>query len=106
LLFEWINNIALQYETETFARTYDPYGVVTTTATGNSASAYGFTGEWTDPGGLVYLRARHYAPGMGRFLTRDTWPGEVNRPLSLNRWGYVEGNPVRYSDPSGFCMFR
>jgi RHS repeat-associated protein len=84
----------------TFARTYDPYGV-TTTATGNSASAYGFTSECTDPGGLVYLRARHYAPGRGRFLTRDTWPGEVNRPHSLNRWGYVEGNPVNFVDPTG-----
>jgi hypothetical protein len=25
----------------------------------------------------------------------------VNRPLSLNRWMYVEGNPVNYSDPAG-----
>lgn len=25
---------------------------------------------------LVYLRARHYAPSTGRFLTRDTWMGE------------------------------
>jgi RHS repeat-associated protein len=84
----------------TFARTYDPYGV-TTAAAGSSASGYGFTGEWTDPGGLVYLRARHYAPGMGRFLTRDTWPGEVNRPHSLNRWNYVEGNSVNFVDPTG-----
>jgi hypothetical protein len=38
---------------------------------------------------------------MGRFLTRDTWPGEVNRPLSLNRWGYVEANPVNFVDPTG-----
>jgi hypothetical protein len=35
-------------------------------------------------------------------LTRDTWPGEVNRPLSLNRWGYVEGNPVNLTDPTGY----
>jgi len=38
---------------------------------------------------------------MGRFLTRDTWSGDANRPLSLNRWGYVEGNPVLHTDPSG-----
>jgi hypothetical protein len=25
----------------------------------------------------------------------------VNRPLSLNRWMYVEGNPINYIDPSG-----
>jgi hypothetical protein len=43
---------------------------------------------------------------MGRFLTRDTWPGEVNRPHSLNRWGYVEGNPINNIDPSGLCSQR
>jgi hypothetical protein len=26
----------------------------------------------------------------------------VNRPQSLNRWGYVEGNPVNLTDPSGY----
>jgi len=38
---------------------------------------------------------------MGRFLTRDTWEGDYNRPLSLNRWNYVEGNPINLIDPSG-----
>jgi RHS repeat-associated protein len=91
----------------TLARTYDPgacpecneWGVVTS-ATGPSASGYGFTGEYQSAD-LVYLRARHYAPGTGRFLTRDTWGGEANRPLSFNRWGYVEGNPVNLTDPTG-----
>ena len=27
----------------------------------------------------------------------------MNRPLSLNRWGYVEGNPVINTDPSGYA---
>lgn len=71
-----------------------------TAASGPSASGYGFTGEYQSAD-LVYLRARHYAPGTGRFLTRDTWPGQANRPLSLNRWGYVEGNPANLTDPSG-----
>ena len=37
----------------------------------------------------------------GRFLSRDTWAGEYDDPMSLNRWMYVEGNPVNYTDPSG-----
>ncbi len=59
----------------TLARTYDPYGVVTT-STGASSSGYGFTNEYHSQG-LIYLRARHiipvggYAPGIGRFLTRE-----------------------------------
>jgi len=40
-------------------------------------------------------------PSLGRFLTRDTWGGDANRPMSFNRWGYTEGNPVKYTDPSG-----
>jgi hypothetical protein len=40
---------------------------------------------------------------MGRFLTKDSWQGDYYRPLSLNRWNYVEGNPVNYTDPSGLC---
>lgn len=50
---------------------------------------------------LLYLRARHYSPADGRFTSRDTWSGDVNRPLSLNRWMYVEGNPVNHIDPTG-----
>lgn len=84
----------------TFSQNYDPYGVVTQT-NGTSETTYGYTSEYTDPNGVVYLRARHYDPGMGRFLTKDTWDGNYNRPLSLNRWNYVEGNPVNLVDPSG-----
>ena len=53
---------------------------------------------------LLYLRARHYAPGMGRFLTRDTWAGNYNRPLSLNHWVYGYDNPVKYTDPTGHSV--
>jgi hypothetical protein len=49
----------------------------------------------------VYLRARYYNPADGRFQSRDTWGGEVNRPLSLNRWMYVEGNPINALDHTG-----
>jgi hypothetical protein len=33
--------------------------------------------------------------------------GEVNRPLSFNRWGYVEENPINFVDPTGNskCVF-
>ena len=88
--------------TLTYAKAYDPYGVVTTTS-GASQTAYGYTSEYTSQG-LVYLRARMYAPNAGRFLTRDTWVGEYNRPLSLNKWMYTEGNPVNYVDPSGHSL--
>ena len=84
----------------TLTQSYAPYGEVTRTV-GTSQTSYGFTNEATDPNGLVYLRARYYAPTDGRFISRDTWNGDYNRPLSLNKWGYVEGNPVNLVDPSG-----
>ena len=52
---------------------------------------------------MLFLRARYYNPADGRFQSRDTWSGDVNRPLSLNRWMFVEGNPVNRTDPSGQC---
>jgi RHS repeat-associated protein len=67
---------------------------------GSGASAYGFTGE-QQSGGLVYLRARYYASGVGRFLTRDVWNGDMNRPMSYNVWLYVENNPTNMVDPRG-----
>jgi hypothetical protein len=42
-----------------------------------------------------------YSTETGRFLTRDVWQGDYNRPLSLNKWNYVEGNPINRTDPSG-----
>ena len=86
--------------TLTLAKFYAPYGEVMYSA-GAGQTDYGFTGETTDANGLVYLRARYYAPGEGRFLSRDTWEGSANRPLSLNKWMYVEGNPVNAVDPTG-----
>jgi hypothetical protein len=58
----------------TYARAYDPYGVVIGT-NGSSQTSYGYTGEYTgDYNQLVYLRARYYAQHwkihQQRFLAR------------------------------------
>ena len=85
----------------TLAKFYAPYGEVVYSA-GTAQTSYGFTGETTDVNGLVYLRARYYAPGEGRFLSRDTWAGDIYRPLSINKWQYVYSNPANLTDPSGY----
>jgi RHS repeat-associated protein len=81
-------------------RAYEPYGVVLESA-GAAESVYGFTGEQTDPSGLVYLRARMYAPGLELFLSEDPWGGNIRLPSSLNGWSYVEANPIRFVDRTG-----
>jgi uncharacterized protein RhaS with RHS repeats len=50
---------------------------------------------------MVYLRARYYAPTDGRFLSRDTWEGDANKPMSYNAWLYTYANPVNLTDSSG-----
>jgi len=84
----------------TLVKSYEPYGSVVSSA-GSGASAYGFTGEQQDVSGLVYLRARYYAPWDGRFVSRDEWEGVSTRPVSYHRWVYGDGNPVNVTDPSG-----
>ncbi len=85
----------------TLVKSYQPFGKVMKSV-GTGSSPYGFTNEWTDGNGMIYLRARYYEPGLGRFITKDVWPGDFNHPLSLNSWLYAYSNPVRFSDPSGF----
>ncbi len=62
----------------------------------------GHIGEHSDPnGGLYNLRARQYDPGTGRFLTPDSWQGDMTRPATLNRYAYADANPVNRTDPTG-----
>lgn len=63
-----------------------------------------FTGEQKDEwpqAEYIYMRARYYDPAIGRFMTRDTVAGDTKEPLSLNRYTYVQNNPVNFTDPSG-----
>lgn len=43
---------------------------------GDGQSVFGYTGEQTDPTGLVYLRTRYYDPVTGWFMSRDAVEGE------------------------------
>jgi len=66
-------------------------------------NTFGYTGEmWDEEDDLLYLRSRHYAPKLGRFLTRDVFPGYITNPLSMHKYAYVENNPVNFIDPLGF----
>jgi RHS repeat-associated protein len=84
--------------------TYDPYGNVILQAGYNND--HGFTGEFQDSYiKLVALRSRMHSTN-GTFLSRDTWDGDANLPMSYNRWMYTFGNPVKYTDPSGKQIYQ
>ena len=82
------------------AQGYQPFGSGLSFA-GATGSAFGFTGEQRDGSDLVHLRARQYAPVLGRFVSRDSWEGDPKHPMSYNAWLYVAGNPINQVDPSG-----
>lgn len=61
-----------------------------------------YVGEYYDnETGDYYLRARYYNPADGRFISEDTYEGDVKDPLSLNWYTYCEDDPVNGVDPSG-----
>ena len=68
---------------------------------GTFAMPFVATGEMTDANGQVYLRARYYNPSIGVFNSLDPFEGVHSRPMSLNGYSWVEGNPVMNVDPSG-----
>lgn len=45
--------------------------------------------------------APYYDPSIGRFISEDTFEGQIDNPLSLNLYAYVNNNPILYTDPSG-----
>ena len=45
------------------------------------------------------------AQPLGRWIAPDTIVPDPADPQSLNRYGYVLNNPLRYTDPSGHCPF-
>ena len=61
----------------------------------------GRDGVMTDNNGLYYMRARFYNPSMRRFINRDVLLGNPISGQSLNRYAYVQGNPVMLVDPNG-----
>jgi len=81
--------------------TYTPYGALLEHL-GSSDNEFLFTGEqYGFETQNYYLRARYYSPDSGRFLSRDTYDGTSDSPLSQNHYMYTHGNPVNYTDPSG-----
>ena len=50
---------------------------------------------------LDYMHARYYSLHLGRFLSTDPVAGNPSTPQSWNLYGYVLGNPVKYTDPEG-----
>ncbi|MEO5766746.1 MAG: RHS repeat-associated core domain-containing protein [Polyangia bacterium] len=66
----------------------------------------GFTGhEFVPNVGLVNMNGRMYDPALGRFLSADPTVQMPTDPANYNRYSYVQNNPLRYTDPTGYAFF-
>ena len=71
-------------------------------AFGSGKKYYGYNSESYNPvTGNQNLRARQVNIRRQRFLTEDTYLGEKNNPLTLNRYIYGNDNPLKFKDPDG-----
>ena len=79
---------------------YDSYG----TQTGDDYYNEDFSGyKGYDKGPFGYKTGvRHYDPETGRFLSPDPFKGYMTDPSSQHPYMYCHGNPVEFSDPSGY----
>jgi len=67
-----------------------------------SPTTRGFTGhEHDDEVGLINMNARLYDAKLGRFLTPDTFVQFPYSTQGMNRYAYVNNNPISYTDPTG-----
>ena len=65
----------------------------------------GFTGHETIPNvELVNMNGRVYDPALGRFLSPDPNIQTESDLQSYNRYSYVQNNPLRYTDPTGYFL--
>jgi RHS repeat-associated protein len=71
-----------------------------------SRNRFGFTGclfdQETD---LYYATARFCDPEIGRFISQDSFLGEVSDPPSLHRYAYGANRPTFFVDPTGHELF-
>ena len=81
---------------------YDSYG----TQTGSDYSNDSFSSyKGYDKGPFGYKTGvRQYDPETGRFLSPDAFKGFMDDPSSQHPYVYCQGNPIRYSDPSGYAI--
>ena len=88
--------------TSPVAYDYDDFGVTKTIGDSIFFNEVCYTGGIYDVStGGYYLNARYYNPNNGRFITQDTYRGEVNKPETFNLYAYCYNNPVSYIDPLG-----
>lgn len=81
---------------------YTDFGETTIQGDDQAKNEVCYTGGIYDQStGLYYLNARYYNPEDGRFMTEDSYRGEIMNPETGHLYVYCANNPVNYVNPSG-----
>lgn len=91
---------------------YLPFGEELFAPVAGRSSSLGYTGadnvrqqftskERDSETQLDYFCARYFGPIQGRFTSTDQGPFTPIDPQSLNRYNYVQNNPLKFIDPTG-----
>jgi RHS repeat-associated protein len=106
LLGDHLGSTSVSYRVsdgQTLTQRYYAWGGIRPGPNNALPTDYTFTGQKLDATGLMYYGARYYDSSLGRFLSADTIVPQAGNPQALNRYSYVNNNPLKYVDPSGHC---
>jgi RHS repeat-associated protein len=96
---------------------YKPFGEELGAGEGGRTTAMGYDAadglrqkftskERDNETGLDYLLARYYSSTQGRFTSADSFGGFMSNPQTLNRYAYVQNDPLNFIDPTGHMAER
>lgn len=83
-------------------RRFDAFGATNANLSTSSIHS-GYTGQEHDAElGLINMKGRLYDSNIRRFITPDPFVTQPLNTQGLNRYSYVQNNPINFTDPSGF----
>ena len=86
-----------------WSATYDAFGRATVDPASTVSNNLRFPGQYYDAEtGMHYNWMRFYDPTTGRYVTSDP----VGLRGGINEYGYVDGNPLSFTDPEGLAPTR
>lgn len=86
---------------------YSPFGERITEIGDKDEVSRGFTGhKHYETFGLIDAGGRYYIPSIGRFASADPFIQSPDNLQSINRYSYVQNNPLNSVDPSGFIKIK
>ena len=87
------------------ASDWTPFNSTELTDFDKEPTTRGFTDhEMVDKVGIIHMNGRIYDHKIGRFLQADPFIQDPSNSRSLNRYSYVQNNPLNATDPSGYFL--